>query len=211
MRVVLYAEGSLETGLAGSRRIPAPGQRLDDETLGAAHLIVRRCLCEPAGIDPSEIHYVAPLRVGARLARGSDLHDRTVLRRLLTWPDAELAPDLAVVLIDSDGDNGRLASLTAWTLGLGIALTLGVCVHEFESWLAADVSAVSSVVGRDVDELAEPQNLAPGDAKHWLRSKIGGENEPLHRRTLGQCCDLDRLRRQRSFEIFAKDLARRVT
>jgi hypothetical protein len=206
MRVVLYAEGSLETGLPVGRTA-APGTELTDVELGPAHLLIKRCLRDVGGTS-SPIAFEAPLRIAGRVARGSDLLVGRSLRRLLTWPARALAPDLAVVLVDGDGDTSRLATLTSAIEGLSASIVVGVCVHEFESWLAADLTAVRTVSGRDVDELAEPQNIQPGAAKHWLRSLRTETEESAFRRAIAEQCDLDRLRRQRSFDMFAKDLAR---
>lgn len=206
MRVVLYAEGSLETGLPVART-PAPGTELADADLGPAHLLIQRCLRE-VGNASSAITFEAPLRIAGRIARGSDLLAPRSLRRLLTWPARSLAPDLAVVLVDGDGETSRAPTLVSAIDGLSASIVVGVCVHEFESWLSADLTAVRAVSGRDVDELAEPHNLQPGAAKHWLRSLRAEADESAFRRALAQQCDLDRLMRHRSFDTFAKDLAR---
>ena len=50
LRVVLLAEGGGELGAIGLR--PAPGDRLRDEELGAAHVLVARCLERVRGIPP---------------------------------------------------------------------------------------------------------------------------------------------------------------
>src|SRR5690348_4793988 len=103
LRVVVYAEGPG----GGFRGLPPePGRPLTSEWLGAAHVFVRRCL-ETEGIPSGAIRFDSPLRTRGRIARGGDLEHAPTLRRLLTWIDAALRPDLAVVLTDADGDAGR--------------------------------------------------------------------------------------------------------
>ena len=104
IRVVVYAEGANE--LYGELVLPiAPRSTLTDEELGAAHALVRRTIESRAPAAAHGIQFEEPLRLvpSLRRPRGSDLLDRKSLRRLLTW-GPHSRPDLAVVLVDEDGD-----------------------------------------------------------------------------------------------------------
>lgn len=206
MRIVVMAEGAWELkGAAGTT--PAPGERLTEDALGPAHLLVRRVLLERAARPPSSLAFEAPLRVNGRVARGSDLKDRTSLRRLLSWANPSLQPDLAVVLVDADGDRQCATTLQGYTGGLGVAPVLGVAVQEFESWLVADHPGASRALGRPLHAPQAPEDLNRREAKGILQSWMDSSQERAQRKALVLTLDLGRVERTcRSFASFSKAL-----
>ncbi len=106
MRVVLYAEGpgELVGDPAFGAQPPTPGERIDEDLLGAAHVLIRRSIVsQREGVPEQAIQYVGPLRPEGHVLRGSDLLKKERLRQALNWPPNQRRPDLAVVLIDADG------------------------------------------------------------------------------------------------------------
>ncbi len=102
LRVVLYAEGALESGSP-----PGFGEILGDDEMGPAQVLVRRVLVDVGRAPEPAIRFVRPrrLRTG-KIARGSDLLSVKSLRQLLAWLPAAAATvrktvgatcDLAVV------------------------------------------------------------------------------------------------------------------
>ena len=86
LRVVLYAEGPGELG-GLARRLPAPGDALGEEHLGAGHILIRRLL---VSLDATP-RFEAPQRVRARHAKGSDLlHGATKPRAAKAWLAGQL-------------------------------------------------------------------------------------------------------------------------
>src|SRR5262245_7315643 len=93
------------------------------------------------------VRFEEPLRLPARTPRGSDLRRRKNVRHLLTWGSHARRPDLAVVLIDEDGEEAILSTMTGFLEPrLELPVALGVAVREFESWLTADTQAVRDVL-----------------------------------------------------------------
>jgi hypothetical protein len=142
--------------------------------------------------------FEAPLRVRARLARGSDLLDRRTLRQLLSWPVNQ--PDLAVVLVDQDGEPTRKLTLQAHLSAappLPVQRVVGVAVEEFEAWLISDMDAVRMVLGGDLAEPRSPEKLEPRAAKQLLRGWISASrrDEPLIRSDIAKTCSWARSRR----------------
>src|SRR5882672_1918227 len=105
-RIVLHAEGAGET-LGSITHLPPVGAELHEEMLGPAHLLVRRAASETWAVEATDIRFDAPQRFKARVPRGSDLHSEQKLRQLLTWVFPIQQPDLAIVLVDADGDLQR--------------------------------------------------------------------------------------------------------
>lgn len=208
-RVVLYAEG---VGELGGGIQPAPGDPIPDEALGPAHDLVRRCLEVERRIPEAATTFVAPLRLRARQARGSDLLSRESLRQLLSWPLKQRRPDLAVVLVDADGDSGRQKLLQDYVADLLISKVVGVAIQEFEAWLLADVSAVSSTLGRTLQTTAEPESLerrkAKGILNDWVAEHSQEKDKALQlRRQIARLSDLDLIgRRCRAFGDFRRAL-----
>lgn len=166
MRVVLYAEGAGEVG--GTGLPPAPGRQLGEELLGPGHILLSGAITLARKIPPQAIRFEQPLRTRGRLAKGSDLLSKRTLRQLLTWADLGQRPDLAVVLVDADGETGRRRTLLADTEGLPVTRVIAVAVQEFESWLIADPKAVSKVLGPETRLDHSPESLARREAKSLL-------------------------------------------
>ena len=103
MRVALYSEGPGEEGHA-RQFLPPPGDPLSDESIGPAHMLVRRCIAEGTRIPAPAVIFEVPLLLRGRVPRGSDLRVCKNLHKLLTWPRPAGVPDLAVVVLDADGN-----------------------------------------------------------------------------------------------------------
>ena len=104
LRVVVYAEGPGETGGSAGRK--APGQELLDDELGAAHVLVRRCLSRGDLIPAAAVRFHEPLRTPAgHVARGSDLYNMRTLRKLLTWFRAPPPPEPVTSFPSNPCDN----------------------------------------------------------------------------------------------------------
>jgi hypothetical protein len=179
--------------------------------LGAGHVLVRRAI---ELVTPAPVRFEAPLRMRTgRLPRGSDLVHPPTLRKLLAWANPVLAPDLALVLVDADGDGQRRTHLDATTSGLLARIVIAVAKQEFEAWLLADHATVIQILGLDRDQPPNPESLAPGEAKASLNECIGesnvSANEARHR--LAGRCDLDAIARAcHAFELLLSDLRRLV-
>jgi len=127
LRVVLYGEGGREvSGELGPP--PRSGEVLIEKALGPAHVLVRRCLELARGLPDKAVQFEAPVRDSrARVARGTALYaHRQTLRRLLTWADASMRPELAIVLVDCDGFPRRKAELDEWVADLPVTKVIGV-------------------------------------------------------------------------------------
>jgi hypothetical protein len=210
-RVVVYAEGAGE--LAGSKSSqPAPGFALTEEELGSAHLLVRRCLKKSRGLDASEVRFEEPLRTGrGRLARGSILHSRDTLRPLLFWADSNKQPDLAVILVDADGDPKRQALLDSSLGDVPVEAVAAVAIEEFEAWLVADPSALKSVLRKPLAPPRPPEKLSKREAKEllrtWCKEHASSRDAAEIRRDLARECDLDVLAHQcTAFDSFLRKL-----
>jgi len=217
MSVVLYAEGVRED--ARCPGLPkTPGDLLPEDRLGPAHVLARRCLASFGGLRDIDIEFVAPMRVGPRLATGSDLHVPRRLRKLLAWPVRHRRPDLAVVLVDEDGDRTRRNTLEDCVKDLMLETVIGVPAPEFEAWLMADHSVVGSVLSISPAPPPQLDQLQPGEAKklfaQWVAERAGDAAEgpegaaadPEIRMELARISSLERLQKLRSFELFAKAL-----
>jgi len=198
-RVVVYAEGPGELAGRESSRQRAPGTPLTEDELGAAHLLVRRCLEHSRSLAPESIRFEEPLRSRGRLARGSVLHSRTTLRPLLFWADEELQPDLAVVLVDADGKEERQAELDSALQELTLEAIAAVAIQEFEAWLIADPDAVKAVLRKPLSPPKPPERLGRRQAKEllqqWSEEHASKQAPEELRRQLAERCDLDTLAR----------------
>ncbi|HLK99629.1 MAG TPA: DUF4276 family protein [Myxococcaceae bacterium] len=210
-RVVVYAEGAGE--LAGTSSFPrAPSSPLTEEELGSAHLLVRRCLERARDLDASLVRFEEPLRTGrGRLAKGSILHSPTTLRPLLLWAAPERQPDLAIVLVDADGDEERQQALDSAITGLPVEAVVSVAIQEFEAWLIADPAALKSVLRQTLALPRAPEKLPRREAKElltsWCEEHARSRDAAEVRRDLARQCDLDTLSRQCSaFERFLRKL-----
>lgn len=208
MRFVLYAEGPGEDRGA-TVWLPPPGEDLAESMLGAGHLLVRRTVAEVAGRPDGAVRCVSPLRLRGRPHRGSDLLHRQHLRQLLTFADPRLRPDLAVVLVDEDGESNRLRDLRQAIDGLEQPSVIGVPIREFEAWLIADQMALSQEFG-PIATQPDPEQLPPGAAKQrlqqWASATQPSRNLRDLRAALASRADLERLRQMRSFAHFRDDL-----
>ena len=197
LRVALYAEGAGEA-LGAMTLLPPPGEPLQEEHLGPAHILVRRLVSDARGMPEDAVHFVAPLRSDrGPIARGSMLHTPKSLRRLLMWASADLRPDLAVVLVDQDDATQRKRDLDAATEDLVVAHVIAVAVKEFEAWLLADPAALRNAVGPTDALPPEPEGLPCGAAKKLLadlgaRWVLGhdGHDAREFRRTIAATCEL---------------------
>jgi hypothetical protein len=210
IKVVLYAEGAGEAAGEFSL-LPPPGDPLLEEHLGAAHLLVRRCIVDLANVPEGAVGFVSPLRLGVRPARGSDLLDRRSLRRLLTWPRPDRHPDFAVVLVDHDGDDKRRDQLVGGVADLPLVAAVGVAKQEFEAWLIADHRAVTQALGSGPAQPPEVEGLPRGKAKallgEWIEQRPREAAKPREvRMTLARAANLDVLRRIGAFGRFFEDL-----
>jgi hypothetical protein len=198
-RVVVYAEGRGELAGRDSSRQPAPGLALTEDELGAAHLLVRRCLERTRQLAPDSVQFEEPLRSRGKLARGSMLHGHTTLRQLLSWPDANRTPDLAVVFVDADGKEDRQAELDSAVEGLLAQVLVAVAIQEFEAWLIADPKALEIVIRKPLAPPKPPERLGRQEAKKLLQQwceEIASKKKPDEvRRELVEACDLDTLAR----------------
>lgn len=210
MRVALYAEGPGELGHRDGAA--SPGHPLEPSLLGPGHALLDRSLrhLRPA-LAPT---FVAPLRLPrGRVARGSDLHDPTSLKRLLVWPSPSLRPDLQVVLVDADGDERARRRLAEAVAELLHPPVLAVAVQEFESWLIRDLGALRSCLDLDSDPHPAEQNQRPGEAKTWLKQRCAevGRDGATSRLDIAKALDLDRLAHTSdSYRRFREALAGRL-
>jgi hypothetical protein len=199
-RVVVYAEGAGELAGRDTSRQRAPGAPLTEVELGAAHLLVRRCLEHSRGLPREVIRFEEPLRSRGKLARGSMLHSHDTLQQLLTWPDEERMPHLAMVLVDADGKaEERQAGLDAALQGLTVEAVASVAIQEFEAWLIADSEAVKSVLRKPLSPPKPPERLGRREAKELLQQwseQHASKQEPAElRRQLAEQCALDTVAR----------------
>lgn len=178
--VVLYSEGGGET--RGGEKAPPvpPAEPIPQDVWGPGHWLIARVLEWKRRIPVAAVRFVAPLRTkDGTIAKGSQLLDRRTLRRLLTFPIADLRPELGVVLVDADGKQGREALLRTHLEGLELAppVVIGVAVQEFEAWLVADSQAVRHVLNA-ADAPPSPESLEPREAKTLLAQWVGQAQPP---------------------------------
>lgn len=214
VRIALYAEGSRERS-GPETLLPAPGMRLREEQLGAAHILVRRIAVEAGEYSTDEVLFASPLRLGRRgggmLPTGSQLLDRRNLQQLLSWPMPRRRPDLGVVLVDADGDNQRLKTLGAYVEELTLPTVVGVSKEEFEAWLLSDHPSLQAAIGRSVNQSPNPESLPPGEAKNRyfqiVANSLPGRTANEMRMDIVRNCDLDRWSATCTyFERFRKDI-----
>lgn len=202
VRVVLLAEGAGElAGQAvegGWMRLPRePSAPLGEDDLGPGHLLLRRCLVKARRLPERAIAFQAPLLAGRfKEPRGSDLLNRRTLRQLLTWLDTGKQPDLAVVLVDRDGDRERQSTIERHLDGLPTApVVIAVAREEFEAWLISDENSVGKILGRSLPRTPDPEELPRLEAKRtlaeWLKDTRPEARRREVRREIASTCDLD--------------------
>lgn len=213
MRVVLYAEGAGETAGAGGLGWHT-NSPLDEDSLGAAHELVRRCLSREEGgpVPRAAVQFQGPLRIArGRIPRGSDLLDRENLRTLLTWLQPGLQPDVVVVLVDEDGEPARKKTLEGYVADLDGAKVIAVAIREFEAWLVADEAVAGKVMGETLARTKDPETMGRGEAKKLWAAWVSGGNERAAKLSVAGSVDLDRLAsRCRAFGTFRAELRRAV-
>jgi hypothetical protein len=213
IRVVLYSEGAGETGGEISL-LPPPGDPLRPEHLGPAHELLRRCVAS-SGIPEGAVIFLSPLRTRGRQHKGSDLLKRQRLRELLTWPAATRRPDLAVVMVDSDGDRDRRSNLENSASDLSIPTVLAVPVKEFEAWLIADQAAVTKALDYAPDKPPHVETLdrraAKDLLKRWVSEAKPSRDEASIRATLARTADLNLLAELPAFRTFQEDLRAKLS
>ncbi len=128
------------------------------------------------------------------------LHGHDTLQQLLTWPDEERMPHLAVVLVDADGKaEERQGALDAALEGLTVEAVASVAIQEFEAWLIADGEAVKSVLRKPLSPPKPPERLGRREAKELLQQwseEHASKQEPAElRRQLAEQCALDEVAR----------------
>lgn len=207
LRVVVYAEGRGET--AAEARLPAPLELLSDAHLGPAHILLRRAIARARNVDARAVEFLSPLTIRGRTAQGSDLHDPATVRKLLAF--LRVIPQLAIVLVDADGDVGaRRRPLQDLLESRPFVVVHAIAVQEFESWLIADVSAASKVLNRRLDEAPEPDGMTRGDAKerwHSWSEHVNPVDRARTRAAVAEQLDIDLLaRRSKSFARLLDDL-----
>jgi len=194
LSVTLIAEGAGEDRGARPNHLPQPdpGEALVDEELGAGHLLFRRAIAHARSLPEDAVRFHAPLRLrSGRLARGSDLLVSNRVKQLLTYPPGP-APDLALVLVDADGEPSRFDEVSRVARrSTRPAAVIAIAVQEFEAWLVADPSACATL-GMD-DPPTAPELLQPGHAKQWLARQTAREHQSTRRRDLARTLNLDTL------------------
>ena len=191
---------------------------MKEEHLGPAHILVRRCLVADRSIPEGAVRFEGPMRTPrACAAVGTALYGtRQSLRRLLTWPmhpKAPQQPDLAVVLVDADGDTGRKTRLEAWCSDRPVTKVIGVAIQEFEAWLIADIRALKGALNAAPRAPTHLESMKGREAKElfalWLRTHVPDRSEREIRMTLASTCELDEVaKRCSAFDVFRKELAR---
>lgn len=210
LRIVLYVEGPGESS-GDISLLPAPGEELDESHLGAAHRLIQRCAADLSSAPEDAIRFLSPLRLRTgRVARGSTFLERQSLRQLLTWPSPNRRPNVAVVLVDADGDTARRATLLKHVHDVSVPSVVGVAVQEFESWLIADHGAVASAFAPPPPQPPQIEMMKAREAKglldKWTSESSSGATAAQVRMTLARTARLSVLDRLSAFQQFRSDL-----
>ncbi len=217
MNVVLYCEGPAEDR-GNDALLPPPGDPMSGDHLGPAHTLVARCIERTHRVPTPALRFLVPVRDAGKRVRGSDLHVPKLLRRVILNSITLHQAKLVVALVDTDGDKSRRQVLLVATDNLAHASqrVVAAAVQEFEAWLLADQRALRDVLGC-ADTPPDPTQMAPGEAKSWLRNRVearglladqsqrAAEIRQLRCQLAAQI-DLDTLARQPSFRQFLDDL-----
>jgi hypothetical protein len=190
LKVVLLAEGNGEVG-PNAQRGPGSPVAVDDWAPG--HELFARAIAHGTKIPREAVRFLEPLRTGrGGVAKGSNLlHDKT-LRRLLGYLPA-FRPDLAIVLVDADGEPTRKRKLEGILHDIPGNKLIAVATQEFESWLVGDPAALTAVLGVDANRAPpHPERLAPSAAKALLTELTASNEDPrLARLNLARHLDLE--------------------
>jgi hypothetical protein len=140
---------------------------------------------------------------------------KPVLRQVLSWSDPAGAPDLAVVLVDLDGEPGRKQRLLEHVADLISRPVIGVAVQEIEAWLVADHVAAGRALDRTLDQPSAPEGMRPREAKQlWAAwaAALAPEARREARRRMARECDLDAVERAcpKGFGTFRSELRGRA-
>lgn len=154
------------------------------------------------------------------MARGSDLLDGRTLRQLLTWVKPQQQPDLAIVLVDADGDLQRANRLRSIVSTVRVPSVVVASIQEFEAWLVADHACVAAVLGVSAPlpgATDAPEELDPRAAKSLLAQWMAdagctdAEAQREARRRIVRACSLSTVRdRCRAFATFASELSQHL-
>ena len=133
------------------------------------------------------------------------------VRQLLTWIVPTLRPDLVVVLVDRNAEQGRKQRIQRYVANIVVPKVIGVATKEFEAWLISDHPTIGSVLGNSPPLPTLPERMNSGEAKNVLRewgALFAPQLAPKDiRLAVARNCDLNELsRRSRSFRSFVHNL-----
>lgn len=175
LRAVLLAEGNGESGPNAQR---GPGSPIHVEDWGPGHELFARAIAASSSIPREAVQFLEPLRTSrGAIAKGSNLLHRQTLRRLLSYLPA-VRPELAIVLIDADGDTSRKQLLEGFLEDIPGVRLIAVAIQEFESWLSCDGKTLNAVLSADSGGAPQqPEKLAPGEAKAMLQKLMSNVDD----------------------------------
>lgn len=171
LRLCLLAEGAGELGVPTHYPLP-PGAVIPAEAFGAGHELLARIAQEALRLPVGAVQFVVPLRPRGISLRGSMLLDPMRLRQALAWIGPERAPHASVVLVDADGNPGRVTAIASVVSAARPVTACAVATQEFEAWLVDDQAALNTVLRGPVPQLPNPETLAPGTAKTTLNAWV---------------------------------------
>lgn len=213
--VAVYAEGTAELAGASPRFGLIPGDTIPEDSLGAAHVLIRRILETSRDGGHQDVRFICPKfpsRRPGRFASGSDLYTPTIVRQLVTWFPTRPSPSLCVVLFDTDGEKNREPAVRKAVDGISMPTVVGVCRKEFETWLAADVPSARATLGVEIKKSEpRPENLPRGRAKEmvvrWIKEAALPPVQAC--RSLAGELDIERVQKAcPKFGTFVRDLRR---
>jgi hypothetical protein len=150
------------------------------------------------------------------MPRGSDFLHAQTLAQLLTWPRPDKQPDLAVVIVDADGDSRRKPTLDEAVSKVRVSRVVAVAVQEFEAWLIADEVAAAAVLGQRLSRSKDPEQMARREAKEllkgWLETSTQTDSAAWElRRDIAARADLEVMaERCPAFDLFRHELIQAV-
>lgn len=195
MKVLVVSEGVHELG--------------DDQTRGALVVLVDRLLDGAAELVPVEFN---DARVTVHPGKGDGM-----MKRALSWLRYAQNEkyDALVVVIDHDGDNKRIRSISDAQENpiFNLPRAMGVAIQKFDAWILADEKALSQVLGVPINCQPDPEELRDPKAR-FAELKELGTTDDSGRALYAKVCkqvDLDLLARRcpRGFKPFG-DRVRRL-